>query len=177
MHLIVRLARTAAVTLAIGLAFAAPAASGPSAAPGVPRVPSVPADGWIGATPPLDQPAPLELADTAWRFVEILGAPTPSTVEATLALFADGTAAGRAGCNYFHGRYVVAEGGLTFTGLGYTKMACAPELMTTEMAVQTVLNRTVGGTTAVDELRLLAAGGTLLARLVPATSPPAATTG
>ncbi len=128
-----------------------------------------PTPGSTGQTPPSDQPAPLELAGTAWRFVEILGAPTPSSVDATLELSADGTAAGRTGCNDFQGRYAAADGGLTFTGLGYTKKACAPELMPTDMAVHTVLNRTTGGTATGDELHLVASDGTLLARLVPMT--------
>ena len=144
MHVIVRFVRAAVVALVVGVACAAPAASDPP--PGT---------------------APLELAYTAWRFVEVLGAAPPSTAEATLGLFADGTATGRSGCNLFYGRYVVVDGGLTFAGLGYTKMACAPELMMTETAVQAALDRTSAGTvTAVGELHLLASDGTLLARLV-----------
>ncbi|MFZ0833695.1 MAG: META domain-containing protein, partial [Mycobacterium sp.] len=122
MHFIVRFMRAAMVALVVGLACAAPAASDPG--PGT---------------------APLELADTAWQFVEVLGAAPPSTAEATLGLFADGTATGRSGCNLFYGRYVVVDEGLTFTDLGYTKMACAPELMKTETAVQAALNRTTSG--------------------------------
>lgn len=145
MHVIVRFMRAAVVALVVGVACAAPAASDP---------------------PPAT--APLELVDTAWRFVEVLGAAPPGTAEATLGLFADGTTTGRSGCNLFYGRYVVVDGGLTFTDLGYTKMACAPELMMTETAVQAALNRTSAGTiTPVGELHLLASDGTLLARLVP----------
>lgn len=152
MHLIVRFVRTAVVALAVGFACAAPAASDP--APGT---------------------APLELADTAWRFVEVLGTAPPGSAEVTLGLFGDGTATGRAGCNFFSGRYDVSHGGLSFADLGYTKMACAPELMNTETAVQAALNRTSGGTiTAVGELHLLASDGTLLARLLPVTAPPTA---
>ena len=54
------------------------------------------------------------------------------TVDATLELSADGTAAGRTGCNDFNGRYAVDGNHLAFTGLGYTKMACAAEPMATE---------------------------------------------
>ena len=144
---IVRFVHTVLVAVAVGLACAAPAASDPP--PGT---------------------APLELADTTWRFVEILGAAPPSTAEATLGFFNDGTATGRAGCNFFYGRYDVVDGALSLADLGYTKMACAPELMVTETAVQAALNRTSGGTiTAVGELHLLASDGTLLARLVPVT--------
>ena len=125
--------------------------------------------GWLPVSWLPDQPASLQLAGTAWRFAEILGAPTPDTVDATLELSADGTAAGRTGCNDFNGRYAVDGNHLAFTGLGYTKMACAAEPMATERAVQTVLNRTSGATSTADELRLVAEDGTLLARLVPMT--------
>ncbi len=156
MGLIVRLVHSVAVALAIGLTLASPAASDP---------------------PPVDQPGPPELADTAWRFVEILGAAPPSAVEPTLALFADGRAAGRAGCNLFSGRYAV-DGGLTFSDLGYTKMACAPEVMATETAVQTALNRTTNGiVTPVGELHLVGSDGFLLARLLSTAFPAEVSTG
>ncbi len=113
------------------------------------------------------EPAPLELAGTAWRFVEILGAPTPDAVEETLELSADGGATGQTACNYFVGRYAAAGGDLTFTDLSYSKRLCESELMGAEHAVQTVLNRTGGATTTAGELHLVAADGTLLARLVP----------
>lgn len=117
------------------------------------------------------------LADTAWRFVEIAGTATPAGIEPTLAFAAGGAVTGSTGCNDFDGRYDSAGGDLTFSDLSYTKMACEWEITQTEIAVQTALDRTRRVTTPPGELQLLGSEGTVLARLVPMTPPPAQTPG
>lgn len=116
----------------------------------------------------------LELSDTTWRFVEILGSAPAAGAEPNITFSRGGDATGQAGCNEFSGRYDVANEALVFSELGYTKSACAPELMRTDMAVQTVLNRTRDGiVTPQGELRLVGSDGALVARLVPMSTPAA----
>ena len=147
---------TAAVAAIAGLALAASAVSAPPSP---------------GPTP--GQPAPANLVDTSWRFLEILGVESLNSVEATLRLNAEGTVTGQTGCNTFIGRYSTTHGGLDFTDLGYTKMACPPAAMKTERDVQAVLNGTAKpNVTSTGELDLFGTDGSLLARLVPMPASP-----
>lgn len=160
------MARSAVGALVAALAFATPAAADSGS------IRSAKGDGGnasMSPTVPLDEPMAPGLAGTSWRFVEILGVAPPATVEATLEFSAGGAAAGSSGCNRFFGRYSSAGTDLSFSDLGSTKMMCTPEVMAVETAVQTALNRTshvAGG------LDLLAADGTVLARLDSVTLPP-----
>ncbi len=127
---------------------------------------------WRSARPaiaPLDDPVMPGIAGTSWRFVEIMGATPPATVQPTLELSADGAAKGNSGCNDFSGRYVSAGADLTFSDIAYTKMLCAAEVMTVERAVQSALTRTSRMATAPGELDLVAPDGTVLARLAAVT--------
>jgi heat shock protein HslJ len=105
------------------------------------------------------------LAETSWRFVEVLGAPVPATIEATLAFAADGTASGASGCNRFSATYTAADADLAFSAFSTTKMMCEPERMTVEMSLQNALAHTRYAAEAEGELRLLASDGSVLARL------------
>lgn len=101
------MARTAVVAMAIGLAAIAVAAR-----PALPAAPSA-----AGA----DMQS---LVGTQWRFVEVAGSPVPPGVTAILRL-RDGRASGRTGCNSFGASWQVGEdGGIRFSKLMSTKMAC-----------------------------------------------------
>jgi heat shock protein HslJ len=119
------------------------------------------------ATAPLDEPSAPALAGTSWRFVEIMGGATPTTVTATLEFSTDGAAEGFSGCNRFSGRYESVGAALTFSGISYTKMWCAAEVMKVEHGVQTALRRTSNVSAPPGELDLVASDGTVLARLIP----------
>ena len=147
--------RSAAVVIAASLAVAIPAAAdtGP------------------------DAPTPPTLSGTSWRFVEILGAAPLANLETALDFAADGAVTGLSGCNSFVGRYTAGGDGLSFSDIGYTKMWCGPDVMTTELAVQKVLRRTSAMAITPVELDLRDPDGVVLARLAPATTtsaPPAA---
>jgi heat shock protein HslJ len=116
------------------------------------------------AAAPQEAPAPV-LAETSWRFVEVLGVPVPATIEATLAFAADGTASGVSGCNRFTATYTAADADLAFSAVGSTKMMCEPERMTVEMSIQNALSHTRHAAEAEGELRLMASDGSVLARL------------
>lgn len=116
-----------------------------------------------------EEPVTSPIAGSSWRFVEIMGTPTPEAVQPTLQLSVDGAAAGDTGCNQFTGRYVSAGADLSFSDLGYTKMMCRPEVMAVERAVQSALMRTSRMATSPGELDLIASDGTVLARLTAVT--------
>lgn len=115
------------------------------------------------------QPVTSAIAGTSWRFVEVMGVSPPEFVQPTLQLSVDGAATGDTGCNQFFGGYVSAGLELSFVDLGYTKMMCAPAVMTVEMTVQDALARTSRMSTARDELDLIDSDGTVLARLTAVT--------
>jgi heat shock protein HslJ len=70
-----------------------------------------------------------------WAVQEVTGKPVPKDARATLSLYADGRAVGRAGCNNYTGSYS-RDGatGISFGPIASTKMACAPEVMDFESA-------------------------------------------
>lgn len=117
-------------------------------------------------TVPLDEPAPSDVVGTTWRFAEVMGAATPTTIAATLELLSNGEAVGFSGCNHFFGRYEMDGSVLAFSGLSYTKKMCDPDIMQVEYGVQAALDRTRSVTGPPGELCLLASDGTTLARLV-----------
>lgn len=114
----------------------------------------------------LDEPAVPDVVGTTWRFAEVMGAATPTTIAATLGLLSNGAAVGFSGCNHFVGRYESDGAVLTFSGLSYTKKMCDPDIMQVEYGVQAALDRTRSVTGPPGELYLLASDGTTLARLV-----------
>ncbi|MFV8317819.1 META domain-containing protein [Mycobacterium sp. 23] len=128
----------------------------------------MPAQSRSTITLPQDPP-PSMIAGTSWRFVEIMGAATPTAVQPTLAFSADGVATGDTGCNQFSGRFVSSGTDLSFSDLSYTKMMCGPDVMAVEMAVQQTLERSSRMASPPGGLELFASDGTLLARLTAAT--------
>lgn len=103
-----------------------------------------------------------------WRFIEVAGTPVPPAVEATIAFAPGGLVSGRSGCNSFTGSYVQTGAGLSFSGLGSTKMMCEPELMAVELAVQQALAETHSASMADAELVFTNAAGRVMARLTKA---------
>jgi heat shock protein HslJ len=70
-----------------------------------------------------------------WAVQEVTGKPVPKDARATLSLYADGRAVGRAGCNNYTGNYSRdGAAGISFGPIASTKMACAPEVMDFEGA-------------------------------------------
>ena len=64
-----------------------------------------------------------DLGDTNWRLISLEGTSPIEGSSITLS-FADGRAAGSAGCNRYFGSYEVDGKTLTLGALGSTKMAC-----------------------------------------------------
>lgn len=107
------------------------------------------------------------LNGTAWRFVEVEGAPVPAAVTATLRL-KDGRASGKAGCNAYGATYQIAADGTAHFKQGMsTKMMCVQPagVMQVEHGVFKALGATVK--VAIDDghLLLLNAAGKPVARL------------
>ena len=73
-----------------------------------------------------------ELWNTAWRLVEIGGAPAIEGADATLEFPEQGRAAGRATCNRFFGSVTVSGDAIRFGQMGWTRMACAEPLASQE---------------------------------------------
>jgi heat shock protein HslJ len=116
-------------------------------------------------------PARVNVADlggTAWRFVEVAGAPVPAAVTATMR-FRAGHASGRAGCNAYDAAYRIAANGVAHFQPGIsTKMACLTPTgaMRVEHGVFAALREAT--TVAIENGQLLMrdAAGKPLARLV-----------
>lgn len=77
-----------------------------------------------------------------WVAQEVAGAPVPSDASVTLAIYDDGRAVGRAGCNNYSSKYTRAGDSITFGPTISTKMACAPELMNLEQSYLGTLDAT-----------------------------------
>lgn len=67
-----------------------------------------------------------------WVAQQVAGAPLPNDAHVTLAIYGDGRAVGRAGCNNYTTKYKRVGDSIWFGPAISTKMACAPELMTVE---------------------------------------------
>jgi heat shock protein HslJ len=139
--------------------------------PGAPLSADAPWSGWIPESWRDAWPdrAGHGLEGTTWRFVEIAGAPLPADARATLAFGAGSAVSGDAGCNRFGGRYEATAAAPAFTAIGYTKMMCYGREMEVELALQSVFGRAYRAEAENGDLRLLAADGSILARLVPAS--------
>jgi heat shock protein HslJ len=81
-------------------------------------------------------PAPLPLVGTTWSLTSIYtGDAVSSTIsesEATMTLTQDGSVAGAASCNRFHGTYTTDGDRLSFSELASTKMLCPDDIMNQE---------------------------------------------
>lgn len=84
------------------------------------------------AAPAAQGSSTLFLAKTNWVAEDINKAGLIDNSRVTLSFSGDDKIAGAAGCNRFFGGYREAEKNLTISGVGATKMACAPALMDQE---------------------------------------------
>lgn len=109
-----------------------------------------------------------ELDGTAWRFVEVAGAPVPAAVTATMQ-FRAGHASGKAGCNAYNAKYRIDADGATHFQPGIsTKMACLTPTgaMRVEHGVFAALRETTKVTLDDGQLLMLDAAGKPVAILV-----------
>jgi heat shock protein HslJ/uncharacterized protein YecT (DUF1311 family) len=106
------------------------------------------------------------LAGTAWRVVAIEGEPTDSEIEMTLEVGDDGAISGVGGCNrYFGAAEIDAAGGITFGGIGATRMACPEPMMAQETRYFGALERVTRFALTTDGLELLGPADEVLVRL------------
>lgn len=93
-------------------------------------------------------PAPLPLVGTNWSLDSIYsGDAVSSTIagsEATMTLMEDGSVAGAAGCNRFHGTYTTDGDRLSFSELASTKMLCPDDIMNQERIFLEAMNAVEG---------------------------------
>jgi heat shock protein HslJ len=77
-----------------------------------------------------------------WVAQEVAGAPVPSDANVTLAIYDDGRAVGRAGCNNYSSKFTRSGDSIAFGPTISTKMACTPELMDLEQSYLSTLDAT-----------------------------------
>ena len=90
------------------------------------------------------QRAEQSLYGSQWEAEEIEGTATDSAVRTTFNVATDGKVSGRGGCNSYFATANIAGGGVQISGLGATKMACLPPLMTQETNFFDALHRVRG---------------------------------
>lgn len=89
-----------------------------------------------------DNPA-IQLQRAQWRVTAIHGQEVPVESAITIAFSSDGAISGSAACNNYFGQFVVVGSELRFSGIGSTKKACQPEVMTLESTFLQVLGAPV----------------------------------
>jgi heat shock protein HslJ len=108
-----------------------------------------------------------QLEGTYWRLVAIGDTPVPAANterEAHIILnAASRQATGSGGCNRMFGTYTLNGDALSFSGVGSTKMAC-PGAMETENAFLPALARVAKWRSSGQQLELLDAAGSVVAR-------------
>ena len=108
-----------------------------------------------------------ELKSTYWKLVALGDTPVPAAEgqrEAHIILSATSNQAnGSGGCNRMFATYTLNGDGLSFGGVGATKMAC-PGAMETENAFLPALGRVAKWRIRGQQLELLDAAGTVVAR-------------
>ena len=70
-----------------------------------------------------------KLTGTAWRLVDLSGAPALSEPAATISFLEGGRVAGRGSCNQYSGSAAVSGDSITMGPLASTKMACPEPIM------------------------------------------------
>ncbi|HWA22905.1 MAG TPA: META domain-containing protein [Caulobacterales bacterium] len=84
------------------------------------------------ASTPAKGSATLFLAKTNWVAEDVNKAGVVANSRITLSFSGDDKIAGSGGCNRYFGAYREADKALSVSGVGATKMACAPALMDQE---------------------------------------------
>ena len=72
------------------------------------------------------------LQGPTWLAEDIRGGGVIDNAQSTVAFAPDGKVSGSGGCNRLFGTATIAGDALTFSGIGTTRMACAPALMDQE---------------------------------------------
>ncbi len=83
------------------------------------------------------------LVGPVWLAEQVAGAALPTEPQVTLQFAADGSAAGKAGCNQYSGPYQTTDNstGISFGAMVSTKMACDGAIMEQEQAYLDLLGR------------------------------------
>lgn len=104
-------------------------------------------------------PDPAALLDKTWVFETLNGEKVvmPDGVDTPWLSLAGDQLSGFGGCNKLMGSYKLSESGLSFTGIGSTKMYCEAT-MPTENAVKQVLGEVDGYTLDGAALKLMGNG-------------------
>lgn len=103
------------------------------------------------------------LAASEWQATSVNGAPLVAGSRLTLRL-EGGRASGSAGCNRYFASYETgARQGISFTGVGSTRMACAEPLMDQERRFLNILENASGyNFYRSGELNIIAADGRVI---------------
>jgi heat shock protein HslJ len=96
-----------------------------------------------------------------------VGGALPAGIRLTLDFDDADGAGGTAGCNSYFATFALTAGGITFTGIGSTEMACAPDVMEREQRFLAALGRVTGFSLEAERLALTSADGTVAIDLVP----------
>lgn len=100
----------------------------------------------------------------AWLLTELNGQPPIEGAMIDLSLSGN-EVSGSSGCNSYFGSATVGDGEITLgPNLAGTMMACADDVMAQEQTYLNALSTVTGYEISGDELRLLDAGGTVVAR-------------
>jgi copper homeostasis protein (lipoprotein) len=122
--------------------------------------------------------AAMPLRGTTWNLVQLGNTPVAALPEGRRAhLVLDANApqlSGSGGCNRLMGGFETSGSALRFTGVGGTRMACPPELMSAENALLQALDKVASWKSSGTRLELSDAQGVLLARFEaqPSAVPP-----
>ena len=112
-------------------------------------------------------PEPLPLVGTIWTLTTIAsGDAVSSTIAGTTTtaeLAPDGTVAGKADCNRYHGTYTESGGGmLSFSALASTKMICSEDVMGQGSSFLAAMEKVAAYAIEGSQLSLMDASGALL---------------
>jgi heat shock protein HslJ len=96
-----------------------------------------------------------DLSGTSWSVESVAGQPNAGpSIE-----FTQDRISGTGGCNRFFGGYSAEDGRISFTGVGATRMACAPDIMAREDQFFSALNAAQSYRRDGDRLTLTSADG------------------
>lgn len=86
---------------------------------------------------------PTHLDGTSWRIIGIDGVSLPQSERTAELRFSGDRVSASVGCNRLNGRFTSDGTRLSVTQLAGTRMACAPELMTVERRLSTLLGQSL----------------------------------
>ncbi len=86
---------------------------------------------------------PSSLLHGQWSLRQIDGKAIVADAQPTLAFGSDGRVSGDGSCNRFFGSYVLTGEGLSFSGLGTSRMACAQPILDQESSFMQILGAVI----------------------------------